>query len=702
MTSAPRAAVRVAAVLACLWLISGLWAPQASAHAVLVSTDPSANTVLQVAPSTITLTFNETIQVVRHAIRVFDPSGEEQIPQSISSRDAVVTATLDPLTESGTYTVGWEVVSADGHDVKGGYVFHLRTRTASAPAHIEASASRAPLALRALGSALLISALVAAMVIPRARRDRSSARAAWLVACVGSLAAALGTTESIGSSISEGYQILSANTTGTLLALSLGIAVVGVILARTLLGRPLAAIGIIVASMPGHAIALDPIWRSTSLTAAHVIAAGSWAVGLLWLVATTRGDDDAVTDRAVRRFSPWAMACVAVVAATGSILLVTRTGWHGLFTSGYGLIGVVKIALLLVAIALAARNRWRLTPALSTGGHAGTDPSTGGASARLRRSIQIEVVVLALALVAGTVLAEVSPPVLHPPQAPFLQRAPFGDGQVELMVDPARVGLNQIHVSALQADGTLNTGMLDLAVEVRLSARNIGPITPTVATSAGGHLESSANLGIAGRWSVRITGHVGTFDQLVATFDVAIARCSPPGRGWAIRRPSPVPRATVATCSPRSALTATGPSTWHPTSSGPRSTPPTRSAPGGHGSGASSTTAGWSPGRGGSARSLRRCPTSSASRCTSRASTHRSRLERSSPATSRAPRISPSSRPVTARAKPDWCRVSSRSTACSDRSRRLLVPSSAGDTTGCSTAAATSSCSRRTRDAPRR
>lgn len=490
---------RLFAVFSCCWLLFfTIWIPAASAHAVLVSSDPTNNAVLEQPPPTITLTFDEPVQVVAHSIRLIDPNGDELTPVSIASRDAAVSASLDPITVPGTYTVGWEVVSADGHDVKSGFVFHFRTRTANAPQHLDSSPDRLALGLRILGTAVSIGAFVWAL-------SRGRRRLVWCIALAGGILAAFGTIASIGGSFSEGYDIVSGDITGTFFAITIAIALAGIVVTRTSLRQPLAAAGIVALALPGHGIALDPVWRSATLTIVHVLAATGWAAGLLWLERRCRDveDPDVITQE-VRRFSPWAMGFVAVVAVSGTVLLVTRTGWHGLWSSGYGVIGLVKIALLGIALGLAVRNRWLLAP------H------------RLRRSIHIEIGMLTAALLAGALLGQVAPPTSDASAVATVQRRAFGTGQVELLIDPGRIGTNQIHLSALTADGVLDSSILDLTVELRMPARSIGPITPQVTTNRLGHLQATAELTIPGTWNVRVTGHHGKFDQLVATFDVPI------------------------------------------------------------------------------------------------------------------------------------------------------------------------------------
>ena len=99
----------------------------ASAHAVLVRSDPSNDSVVQQQPRQVTLRFNEPVESAFGSIRVYDSSakrlddGEVRRPD-----DKTVTVGIDRPLERGTYTVTWRVLSADSHPVHGAFVFHYK------------------------------------------------------------------------------------------------------------------------------------------------------------------------------------------------------------------------------------------------------------------------------------------------------------------------------------------------------------------------------------------------------------------------------------------------------------------------------------------------------------------------------------------------------------------------------------------------
>src|SRR5437868_13408009 len=100
--------------------------PAASAHAVLLRTDPSPQTTVKKAPTAVKLDFSEPVEVSFGAVRVFDVDATRVDTGTISraSGNREVSVAVRPLNE-GTYTVTWRVVSADGHPVHGGFTFYV-------------------------------------------------------------------------------------------------------------------------------------------------------------------------------------------------------------------------------------------------------------------------------------------------------------------------------------------------------------------------------------------------------------------------------------------------------------------------------------------------------------------------------------------------------------------------------------------------
>lgn len=156
-SSAPRRRSIPAALASLLLAAAVLLVPAspASAHDELVSTDPSADAVLETLPERITLTFSADVLTDAGAtvIEVTDADGTSLADGAPEPAGAEVTQALAGPA-SGAVTVKWRVVSSDGHPIDGSFAFTVPeaaptpTATPTTPASTSpspaASASAAP------------------------------------------------------------------------------------------------------------------------------------------------------------------------------------------------------------------------------------------------------------------------------------------------------------------------------------------------------------------------------------------------------------------------------------------------------------------------------------------------------------------------------------------------------------------------------
>lgn len=502
---------RVAALVVLLSGAVALFAPSVGAHAVLVDSVPVADGVVQDPPERVVLRFDEPVRATTEAIAVLDPGGDEIDGLSATVSSDTVAADLPGLDLDGSYTVTWSVVSSDGHPIRGTFLFHVRERTLSEPA--ETVAQGAPLAasaLRAGGAVAALAGLV--LVFAGWFRDRRHP-ARWLPVVAGTLVSLVGALVAVGDSLGASWEVVVATSSGRMNLVAVGLALVGAATTRSRGTAELAvaSAAVVAVAAQGHAVGIAPIPRSAGLTVAHVAAAVAWGVALIVLDARARGGEEpeAVTT-AVRRWSPWGMAAVVVLAATGAALVWDRVGPDQLLGSTYGRLSLVKVALLVIAVVLAARNRWQLAG----------DPD------RLARSVRVEVVVLALALIAGAALAQVRPPDASATSTTggmFEQRLAFGDGQVELTVEPGRRGTNEMHITATGADGRLMAEVDDLRLELTLPSDDVGPLEPEMIPITSGHAMSYAEIPLAGTWTIEVISRPTKFEEYRASFEVPVA-----------------------------------------------------------------------------------------------------------------------------------------------------------------------------------
>ena len=144
--------------------------------------------------------------------------------------------------------------------------------------------------------------------------------------------------------------------------------------------------------------------------AAHLLAAGAWVGGLPLFVArlrpSTASADMAHTAGCVRRYGDLAAICVGVLVASGAVNAAYALRVPALLLeSAYGRLLLVKLELFGVMLAIAALNRWWLTPRLRV-----ADAAGAMAAGRLRRLAWIEALLGAAVLVLASVLATSAPP----------------------------------------------------------------------------------------------------------------------------------------------------------------------------------------------------------------------------------------------------------------------------------------------------
>ncbi|WP_158850515.1 copper resistance CopC family protein [Saccharothrix deserti] len=119
-------------------------ATPAFAHNVLISSDPKDGSQLETAPTAITLTFDQPVQAGEkfNTIVVNGPEGTrwEADGEPTVTNNSVVFP-VRPLGPAAEYTIGYRVLSADGHPVTGSLKFTLTKAGNGTPAPATSSAA---------------------------------------------------------------------------------------------------------------------------------------------------------------------------------------------------------------------------------------------------------------------------------------------------------------------------------------------------------------------------------------------------------------------------------------------------------------------------------------------------------------------------------------------------------------------------------
>ncbi len=97
-----------------------------SAHAALTGSDPQQGAVVDKAPDRVSLTFSEAVALSDGSVRVYDPKGKQVDTGTTSDLGGNTYAVgLHAGLPDGTFTVTYQVVSADSHPVSGAFTFSV-------------------------------------------------------------------------------------------------------------------------------------------------------------------------------------------------------------------------------------------------------------------------------------------------------------------------------------------------------------------------------------------------------------------------------------------------------------------------------------------------------------------------------------------------------------------------------------------------
>jgi copper transport protein len=296
----------------------------------------------------------------------------------------------------------------------------------------------------------------------------------------------------------------------------------------------LAALGVgylaITPALGGHASIQGPRGVFFPSDVVHVLAASVWVGGIACLLfalpAATRllegPDRSRLLLATLARFSPLALACVIAIALTGAVqAYIDVRSVDGLLHTTYGALVLVKVVLFLALLGFGWVNRERVIPALTRLADIGQSPGHSGRTAR--RSMRGELTLMIAVFGVTAALISYAPPI-DAATGPFSTTTSLGPAELEMTVEPARVGLNTAHLYLIDAKtGAQFTATKELTVTAKLPAKGIGPL-PLQANLAGpGHyVLNSAELSPGGTWQLQITDRISEFEEYAKTIEVPI------------------------------------------------------------------------------------------------------------------------------------------------------------------------------------
>ncbi|MFJ4243106.1 copper resistance protein CopC [Streptomyces iakyrus] len=402
LTMAPRVRTLVLLLLAAACaLLAG--AGPASAHAAVTGSDPGQGAVVDKAPARISLTFSEQVAMSDDSLRVLDPEGKRVDtgkPSNVSGTTYAVP--LHSGLPDGTYTVAYQVVSADSHPVAGAYTFSI-----GAPSKTSVSVSGQSADDGVVGwlygfgryvsyAGFIVMAGGAAFVLACWRRG-SGVRpvqrfvvSGWVALTASTLALLLlrGSFTGTGKvadifDLSLLGQVLQTKTGAALVSRLLLLAAAALFIAvlfgaydkredaqeKRDLTFGLSVGGVVVAAglaaswaMSEHASVGLQAGIAMPVDVLHLLAVAAWLGGLgALLVALYRAPADTPVDRpAVRRFSRIAFGSVLTLIATGTYQSWRQLGsWSAFTDTRYGQLLLAKIGLVVVMVGVAwISRRW--------------------------------------------------------------------------------------------------------------------------------------------------------------------------------------------------------------------------------------------------------------------------------------------------------------------------------------------------------
>jgi copper transport protein len=132
------------------------------------------------------------------------------------------------------------------------------------------------------------------------------------------------------------------------------------------------------------------------------------------------------------------------------------------------------------------------------------------------------VALLVVVLGVTAALASYAPPVTAQ-SGPFSAESTFGPIQLEISVEPARVGANQIHIYMFDAkSGAPFARAKQVKVSAALPEKSISlPLEPQL-SGPGHYTIPDALLNASGEWRITLTVRTSAFDEYTTTTEVPV------------------------------------------------------------------------------------------------------------------------------------------------------------------------------------
>jgi copper transport protein len=294
------------------------------------------------------------------------------------------------------------------------------------------------------------------------------------------------------------------------------VALAGAVLTRGVVASVSGLVSLVPVALVGHSVAMAHPRLNVLVDGFHLVAGATWLGGLVGLLMLLRGTSSRsdVAVLAVRGFSTAAASVLAVLVLAGSVLGWQLVGsWRGLVDSGYGRVLVAKIALVMVAVAIAAYNRRRLVP---------RDTDT---RRTLTRTIGAEVALLVAVVLVTGFLVQQNPPAGVGSQAsraaePATGRTDLGGLRATVILDPAVVGDSSVTVEIDNSAGTPAELFAPPRLRVLGDDADVGDVVLVPASL--GVYRGTVRIPRAGTWRFQVSVRVDEFTNPVGTVPLEV------------------------------------------------------------------------------------------------------------------------------------------------------------------------------------
>jgi copper transport protein len=285
-------------------------------------------------------------------------------------------------------------------------------------------------------------------------------------------------------------------------------------------------------ALAGHASLQSPTGVLMPANVIHVIAISVWSAGVAILVLALKRATQELEppDRArllaanVIRFSAVAGIAFAVLVVTGLVQsYVEVRSIHNALHTEFGRLALIKFGIVMgPLLALGAYNRRLNVPHLRE--IASTGSSLGRSGRLLRRALRAEIALLVVVFGVTGLLVSKPPSIAVSSTGPVSKTASLGPADLQLTVDPAKVGANVMHVFLTdKRTGVQWDKAKDFEVKLSQPDKGVGPLDAGAQKAGPGHyVMTGAVFGVAGDWKIDVSARVSEFDAYYSTVKVRI------------------------------------------------------------------------------------------------------------------------------------------------------------------------------------